>query len=147
MPQRLVSTDVDGNTTIENRGASAGSGIRAQTYDPDGANGPLIAPPKGMVALIGPVVNAGEAGIEAGNFLVAANVVLGAENISVSGTSQGVPAAAASSITGASAGLSPDATSSAVQDVARSVAQAASQPMVKPSLPSLISVEVLGIGE
>ena len=149
IPKRIVSTDKDGNTTIENIGVAAGSGIRAQTYDPDGPNGPLIAPNKGKVALIAPrgKLDAGEAGIEAGDFLAVATQVIGADNISVSGASQGVPAAAAAGVSGASAGLSPDATNSATQDVARSVAQAVSQPIIKPSLPSLISVEVLGIGE
>lgn len=148
-PQRLVSTSKDGITTVDVRGVAVGSGIRAQTYDPDGINGPLIAPNKGAVALLAPrgTLNAGEAGIEAGDILVGALQVIGADNISVSGASQGVPAAAAAGVSGASAGLSPDATNSATQDVARSVAQAASQPIIKPSLPSLISVEVLGIGQ
>lgn len=36
VPKRVVSTDADGKTTIEVKGVAAGSGIRAQSYDPDG---------------------------------------------------------------------------------------------------------------
>ncbi len=148
VPERIVSTDVDGNTTVEVRGVAAGSGIRAQSYDPDGPNGPLQAPDKGGVALIAPrgILNAGEAGIEAGDFLVQALQVIGTDNISVAGASQGVPLAAAVGVVGAANVLSPDATNSAVQDVARSVAQSTTQAFTKPSLPSIISVEIMGIG-
>ncbi|HAF01278.1 MAG TPA: filamentous hemagglutinin, partial [Methylophilaceae bacterium] len=146
VPERIVQTDADGNTVIEVRGVAAGSGIRAQTYDPDGLNGPKKAPKKGNVYLTGPIVNAGEAGIEAGDLLIVAPIVLNAANIQVQGTSSGVPVAATSSLAGVSAGLSPDAVNSATQAVAQSVAQSANNSFVKPTLPSIISVDVISIG-
>jgi hypothetical protein len=136
VPERIVQTDAFGNTIIEVRGVAAGSGIRAQSYDPDGPNGKEKEPPKGNVVLIAPIVDAGEAGIEAGNLLLVAPVVL----------ASGVPIAATSAIAGVGAGLSPDAVNSATQSVANSVAQSANNSFVKPTLPSIISVDVIGIG-
>jgi hypothetical protein len=149
VPQRVVSTNADGKTTIEAKGAAAGSGIRAQTYDPDGPTGVQIAPPLGSVALIAPrgVLNASEAGIAAGNFLAVATQVLGANNISVSGTSSGVPVASTGSVAGAMTGVSnaaADATKSIASDVSR---QATNNSSVKTPMPSLISVEVIGLGD
>jgi filamentous hemagglutinin len=146
IPERIVQTDADGNTIVEVRGVAAGSGIRAQTYDPDGPNGPQIAPKKGSVFLTAPRVDAGEAGIEAGDLLIVAPIVLNAANIQVSGTSSGVPVTATSNLAGVSAGLSPDSVNSATAAVAQSVAQSANQQFVKPILPSIISVDVISIG-
>lgn len=146
VPERIVQTDAFGNTIIEVRGVAAGSGIRAQSYDPDGPNGPLEAPLKGNVFLTAPTVDAGEAGIEAGDLLIVAPVVLNAANIQVQGASSGVPIAATSSIAGVGAGLSPDAVNSATQSVVNSVAQSANNSFVKPVLPSIISVDVIGYG-
>lgn len=146
VPERIVQTDAFGNTIIEVRGVAAGSGIRAQSYDPDGPNGKEKEPPKGNVVLIAPIVDAGEAGIEAGNLLLVAPVVLNAANIQVQGVASGVPIAATSAIAGVGAGLSPDAVNSATQSVANSVAQSANNSFVKPILPSIISVDVIGIG-
>ena len=145
-PQRIVQTDAFGNTTVEVRGTATGSGIRAQSYDPDGPNNPELEPKKGDVYLVAPVVDAGEAGIEAGDLLIVAPIVLNAANIQVQGASSGVPIAASSNLAGVSAGLSPDAINSATAAVAQSVAQSASQPFVKPVLPSIINVEVISIG-
>jgi hypothetical protein len=147
IPERIVQTDAYGNTIIEVRGVAAGSGIRAQSYDPDGPNGPQIEPKKGNISLIAPVVDAGEAGIEAGDLLIVAPVVLNAANIQVQGIAAGVPMAATSSIAGVSAGLSPDAVNSATKAVAQSVAPAADNNLKKPKLPSMISVDVIGMGE
>ena len=146
-PQRIVQTDAFGNTIVEVRGTATGSGIRAQSYDPDGPNEPEQEPKKGNVYLVAPVVDAGEAGIEAGDLLIVAPVVLNAANIQVQGASSGVPIAATSSLAGVSAGLSPDAVNSATAAVAQSVAQSASQSFIKPVLPSIINVEVIGIGQ
>lgn len=146
IPERIVQTDAFGNTTIEVRGVAAGSGIRAQSYDPDGPNGPSNAPLKGNVSLIAPVVDAGEAGVEAGDILIVSPVVLNAANIQVQGVSAGVPMAATSSIAGVSAGLSPDAVNSATQAVAQSVKSTDGSDFKKPKLPSMISVDVIGIG-
>jgi len=147
IPVRIVQTDAFGNTTVVVNGVATGSGIRAQTYDPDGPNGPLTAPPQGTVALIAPVVDASEAGIQAGNLLIAAPVVLNAMNIQVSGTSSGVPVAATSSLSGVSAGLSPDSVNSATAAISQSVAQSANQPLDASTLPSIISVDVISIGK
>ncbi len=148
IPERIVLTDVDGNTTVEVKGVAAGSGIRAQSYDPDGPNGSKTEPKKGKVALIAPIVDAGEAGIEAGDLLLVAPIVLNATNIQVQGNSSGVPIAATTSLAGVSAGLSPDAINSATAAVAQSVAQSANQQaFVKPVLPSIISVDVISIGD
>jgi filamentous hemagglutinin family protein len=147
IPERIVQTDAFGNTKIEVRGVAAGSGIRAQSYDPDGPNGPLKEPLKGSVSLIAPVVDAGEAGIEAGDILIVSPVVLNAANIQVQGVSAGVPMAATSSIAGVSAGLSPDAVNSATQAVAQSVKPNDGSDFKKPKLPSMISVDVIGIGD
>lgn len=146
VPERIVQTDAFGNTIIEVRGVAAGSGIRAQSYDPDGPNGPLIEPLKGTVILIAPTVDAGEAGIEAGDFRAFTQNFLNANNVQVQGSSSGVPVAATGGIAGVGAGLSPDAVNSATQSVANSVAQSANNSFVKPTLPSIISVDVIGIG-
>jgi filamentous hemagglutinin family protein len=149
VPQRVVSTNADGKTTIEAKGAAAGSGIRAQTYDPDGPTGVQIAPPLGSVALIAPrgILNASEAGIAAGNFLAVATQVLGANNITVTGSSSGVPVASTGSVAGAMTGVSnaaADATKSIANDITR---QATTNTTVKTPMPSLISVEVIGLGD
>ncbi|MES2579525.1 MAG: filamentous hemagglutinin family protein [Pseudomonadota bacterium] len=146
-PQRIVQTDAYGNTTVEVRGTATGSGIRAQSYDPDGLNGKQEEPKKGNVYLVAPIVDAGEAGIEAGDLVIVAPIVLNSTNIQVQGASSGVPIAATSNLAGVNAGLSPDAVNSATAAVAQSVAQSASQSMLKPVLPSIISVDVISIGQ
>jgi hypothetical protein len=145
VPERIVQTDAFGNTIIEVRGVAAGSGIRAQTYDPDGPNLPLIAPPEGDVALIGPRVDAGEAGIACGNCIIISPIVINATNITSSGSNNVAPPPP-SAVAGIGAGLNPDAVNSATQSVANSVAQSANNSFVKPTLPSIISVDVIGIG-
>jgi hypothetical protein len=149
-PSRVISTDADANTTIEVKGSAAGSGIRAQTYDLDGPTGSLNAPRLGDVALIAPrgVLNAGEAGIGAGNFIGVATVVLGANNITVAGTSSGIPVANTSSLAGSLAGTTntaADATKSIASDVGRQANQNAVQP-TQNLIPSIISVDVISIG-
>lgn len=146
IPERVVQTDVDGNTTIEVKGVAAGSGIRAQSYDPDGPSGKRKAPAKGRVSLIAPIVDAGEAGIEAGDLLIVAPIVLNATNIQVSGASSGVPIAATAGFAGAGVSTTPDAVNAATQAVAQSVAQSVNQSSLKPELPSLIYVDVISIG-
>lgn len=146
-PQRIVQTDAFGNTTVEVRGTATGSGIRAQSYDPDGPNGIQEEPKKGDVYLVAPIVDAGEAGIEAGDLVIVAPIVLNSTNIQVQGASSGVPIAATSNLAGVNAGLSPDSVNSATAAVAQSVAQSANQSMLKPVLPSIISVDVISIGQ
>jgi hypothetical protein len=72
-----------------------GSGIRAVTYDPDGAAGHLPAPQVGDIYLQAKLIDAGEAGISGGNVVLAALEVKNAANISFSVGSVGVPQASA----------------------------------------------------
>lgn len=147
VPQRIVQTDVYGNTLVEVRGVATGSGIRAQSYDLDGPNGPLLEPKKGTVYLTAPRVDAGEAGIEAGDLVVVAPIVLNVGNIQVQGASSGVPVAAGATMAGVTAGVSPDAVNAAAAGVAQNAASAAANSSTtKPVLPSIISVDVIGIG-
>ena len=65
--------------------ALTGSGIQTLATTPGRKPGDVdLFAPRG-------VVNAGDAGIVAGNLTIAATAVLGANNITVSGTSVGVP--------------------------------------------------------
>ena len=147
IPERIVQTDADGNTTIEVRGVAAGSGIRAQSYDPDGPNGAKKEPKKGSVFLTAPRVDAGEAGIEAGDLFIVAPIVLNATNIQVQGASSGVPIAASSGVAGAGVSSAPDAVNSAAQAVSQALTQSSNQTFSKPKLPSIISVDVISIGD
>ena len=91
IPPPTVTFDANGNAVVEFPPAISGSGIRGAVSTPNRAPGDvfLFAP--------GGVVNAGDAGISsAGNLTVAATAVLGADNISVGGTSTGVPTATVS---------------------------------------------------
>jgi hypothetical protein len=98
-PTLLVSSD--GTVRVDFAGAVAGSGIRSILTDTS-----LKA---GDVDLIAPagIVNAGDAGIgAAGNLNVAAQQVVGLDNIQVGGSSTGVPAETSSlgaSLSGVSA--------------------------------------------
>lgn len=149
VPKREVLTDADGSTAVEFKGVAAGSGIRAQTYDPDGQDGAGQAPELGSVALIAPrgVLNAGEAGIAAGNFLAVATQVIGASNINVSGSTSGVPQADTGSLAGALATINNlPPTAAGPGEVAKQAARSASNP-AQPIMPSLIKVDVVGFGD
>lgn len=148
IPEIEVSTDSYGRTTRRVKGAAAGSGIQAQTYDADGPDGPMQAPRLGTVSLMAPrgVLNASEAGIVAGDFLAVAPVMLGTNNISVSGQSTGLSMAStvslASSVVGAS-GAASSATSTMADFGKLPVSQDFNP---RSMLPSFVSVEVLGLG-
>ncbi|HTU66636.1 MAG TPA: filamentous hemagglutinin family protein [Steroidobacteraceae bacterium] len=111
-PQILI--DGAGNVVVDLAGAVAGSGIRGILTDP------TLEP--GNVNLIAPsgIVNAGDAGIgSAGNLNVAAQQVVGLDNIQVGGASTGVPAetsnlgAALSAVSASSSAASSSATKDA----------------------------------
>ena len=87
---------------------AVGSGIRALTYDPDGVEGPDVAPALGDAYLFAPsgIIDAGEAGIAARNVTLAAVEVLNVQNIEVSGVSVGVPTTTAGAGLGALSGTS-----------------------------------------
>jgi filamentous hemagglutinin len=113
-PAPQVIVDGSGNVQIDLAGAVAGSGIRGILTDP-------TAKP-GDVDLIAPagIVNAGDAGIgAAGNLNVAAQQVVGLDNIQVGGTSTGVPADTSNlgaSLSGVSA-VSSSASQAATKDM------------------------------
>ncbi|HVY81219.1 MAG TPA: filamentous hemagglutinin family protein [Steroidobacteraceae bacterium] len=86
-PAPTITVDDKGNVSVNFAGAVAGSGIRSIVTNP--------AVKAGDVDLIAPqgIVNAGDAGIgAAGNLNVAAQQVVGLDNIQVGGSSAGVPA-------------------------------------------------------
>lgn len=151
VPERVVSTDADGNTTILVKGVAAGSGIRGQTYDPDGPAGPQLAPELGDVTLIAPrgKLNLGEAGIGGGKIKIIAPEVTGPGGID--GTSvSGAPATDTSSLaaTAGIANVGSEATNSATDGVERQMAQATPENfMPKNFMPAFVSVEVIGLGD
>jgi hypothetical protein len=97
-PKVVSVRDDHGNVIarrIEWEPPSVGSGIRTLTYDPDGSQGPQVAPIPGDAFLFAPqgVIDAGEAGIAARNVVLGATEVVNVQNISFSQGSVGVPAA------------------------------------------------------
>jgi len=104
----------------------------------------------GDVDLFAPhgVVNANEAGIVAGNLTIAATAVLGTNNISVSGTSVGVPVAVSGQ--GLAASAAGSATAAATNAGIGSIEQATNQAQTTPLADNAIAfldVFVLGLGE
>jgi filamentous hemagglutinin len=141
-PQILV--DSTGKITLSFNGAVAGSGIRTIQVEP--------SVPPGNVDLIAPqgTVNAGDAGIGAsGNINIAAEHVLGLDNIQFAGHATGVPAQVGdlgASLLGATnvvSGAANTVTSSADEE-ARKAATAA--PLAQTAL-SWLDVFVTGLGE
>jgi hypothetical protein len=139
-----VRVDAQGNVTLEQQGAVTGSGIGALFVAGGSAGDVDLVAPRGTV-------DAGDAGIRAGNLNIAAQVVLGADNISVSGSSTGTPVADASAVTAASSGASnaggevASATSSLAQNL--SEAARAAEELKKAFRPTFISAEVVGHGD
>lgn len=94
-PPPVITVNANGQVTQTFPAALTGSGIQALATTPDVTPGDVdLFAPKG-------VVNANDAGIVAGNITIGATAVLGAGNISFSGTSVGVPVA----VTGLGAGM------------------------------------------
>jgi hypothetical protein len=141
-PPPLISIDPrTGAPIVTFSAALSGSGIQAL------ATSPGVAP--GDVDLFAPqgVVNANEAGIVAGNLTVAATAVLGANNITVSGTSVGVPitpTGLGANVVGASSSAA-GALSSAETSLAGKSAE--SQAPGAAGALSWLDVFVLGFGE
>jgi filamentous hemagglutinin len=125
-------------------GDVAGSGIGQLVTNPDQAHG--------LVNLIAPRgdVNAGDAGIRvAGNLNIAAVQVIGAANITVGGTSSGVPASEAGALSGALSGANSlsDAGKSAVDQLSANLSSAASFQQLSDSLtPAFIVVKMFCLG-
>jgi filamentous hemagglutinin len=140
-PALNIVYDSNGQPDVTLRAAIAGSGIQALSGTPG------VSP--GNVYLFAPhgVVNADDAGIVAGNLTIAATAVLGASNITVSGTSVGVPVA----VTGLGAAFAgASSTAGATSNVAESfnAANAASggTPVADAAI-SWLDVFVTGLGE
>jgi hypothetical protein len=144
VPPPIVRVDLQGNVTLEQQGAVTGSGIGALFVAGGSAGDVDLIAPKGTV-------NAGDAGIRAGNLNIAAQVVLGADNISVTGTSTGTPVADTSAVSAASSGASNAGgdVSSATASLANSLSEAAAAAeKLKDALKlTFISAEVIGHGE
>ena len=144
VPPPIVKVDAQGNVTQELQGAASGSGIGALS------SGRVAA---GDIDLIAPrgTVNAGDAGIRAGNLNIAAQVVLGADNISVAGTSTGTPVADATAVTATTSGATSTgddvSKTTAALSQAMSEAAQASDKMTRVQRPTFISTEVIGHGE
>jgi filamentous hemagglutinin len=144
-PAPTVSVNAAGQVSLNFEGAVAGSGIRTIQVTPE--------VPPGNVDLIAPVgtVNAGDAGIGAsGNINIAAEHVLGLDNIQFGGQATGVPAQVSDigvSLSGASSvasGATNSATSSADEQAKQ--AQSAMTPLSQAAI-SWLDVFVTGLGE
>ncbi len=143
VPPPVIKVDAQGNVTQELQGAASGSGIGALS------SGSVAA---GDIDLIAPTgaVNAGDAGIRANNLNIAAQVVLGADNIAVAGTTTGAPVADASAVSATTSGAT-----SQGDDVARAAAAlsqtlsdaARSSDEMRKIKPTFISTEVIGHGD
>lgn len=140
-PPPTITIDNNGNPIVTFPAALTGSGI--QTL----ATSAGVSP--GDVDLFAPhgVVNANDAGIVAGNLTIAATAVLGTSNITVSGTSVGVPVA----VTGLSAGAAGAAASagsatSAAEAASGNREQRSNTPVADNAL-GWLDVFVTGLGE
>lgn len=141
-PLPNIVYDDNGQPTVTFRASLGGSGIQALAASPG------VGP--GNVDLFAPhgVVNASDAGISGGNITIGATAVLGANNITATGTEVGVPVVA----TGLGANVV-GASSSAAGAVASSSTTVAQNQQSEPNTPeadnalSWLDVFVLGFGE
>lgn len=132
---------VNGQVTYDYSAAVSGSGIAALT---------ATGGKPGSVDLFAPYgeINAGEAGVRsAGNINLGAQVIVGADNIVAGGVTTGAPVASVSGL-GVVAPLPADATGAGSQNsqFADAANQSASNESKEKS-PSLISVEVVALGD
>lgn len=141
-PPTITIDPTTGQPTLVYPPALQGSGIQTLATSPGTVPGDVdLFAPHG-------VVNANDAGIVAGNLTIAATAVLGTNNISVSGTSVGVPV----EVTGlgvnfaAAASSSAAATSSADTSAADSRSNGSKAPIASSAM-SWLEVFVLGLGE
>jgi hypothetical protein len=140
-PTRVVIDPQSATVETDLAGLATGGGI--------GVLASVVGVPPGDVDLIAPngAVDAGDAGIRAtGNLSIAAVKVLNADNISVAGSTTGVPTTAPPAAPNI-AGLS--SASSATAATASASSEMASQNKQQPGqdeTPSIITVDVLGYG-
>ena len=144
-PTRVIIDPQSGAVQTDLAGLATGGGI--------GVLATVAGVEPGDVDLIAPfgVVDAGDAGIRSsGNLSIAANAVLNAGNITVTGNSAGVPAApvvSAPNVGGLTAASNSAAATSAAAQAARPETNPAAQPEeAAEEPPSIITVEVLGYG-
>lgn len=150
VPERTVSTDVNGVTKVEFKGVAAGSGIRAQSYDPDGPLGSQVSPSIGNVNLA-PVrgqLIVGEAGLEGSNFVFGPNVSNVFNNIDVkAGGSISGGVATASGVV-APAPTIADTTKDMASQMQQAISESAKNPLAnKQLLPAFLNIEVIGLGD
>jgi hypothetical protein len=143
-PPPVIETNSSGTVFVNPVNDVSGSGI-----------GQLLTSPNetaGLVNLIAPNgdVNAGDAGIRvAGNLNIAAVQVIGAGNISVVGTSTGVPVSEAGALAGALSGANSigDASKNAVEQLSQDLGAAANYQQMTDNLsPTFISVKMFCLG-
>ena len=144
VPPPIIKVDpASGKVTQELQGAASGSGIGALS------SGGRVA---GDIDLIAPkgTVNAGDAGIRANNLNIAAQVVLGADNIAVAGTTTGAPVADASAVSATTSGATAqgDDVAKATAALSQNLSDAArTSDEMKKLKPTFINAEVIGHGE
>ncbi|NBX00859.1 MAG: hypothetical protein EBR14_04355 [Methylophilaceae bacterium] len=134
-------TDTQGNTVVDLSGVVSGSGI--------GTLQTLKDAPLGNVYLIAPsgIVDAGDAGVRSsGNLLVAAQAVANGANMQAGGTTSGVPAPSTANVSFI-APVSADSSNNAKQAEKATEAASKSANKTANALPSLITVEVLALGD
>ncbi|MFN7641980.1 MAG: filamentous hemagglutinin family protein [Burkholderiales bacterium] len=140
-PPPLVRVDEAGNIVVELPGVVEGSGIGVLVTQPGVTPGDIdLFAPKG-------IIDAGEAGIRAaGNITVFASQVLNASNISVGGSSTGVPTVTATpSLSLASSASSSTGSARSATDAAeRAASDATKSPR---STQRILVLEFLGFGD
>jgi filamentous hemagglutinin family protein len=143
-PPPVIRIDASGNVLIDFSTAVAGSGIRTIQTEP--------TTPAGNVDLMAPAgfVNAGDAGIgSSGNLNIAAQRVLGLDNIQVAGVSTGVPpevSGIAASLSGAAAASS-STTSASQGSVQEGAANSKSEAPLAATALNWLDVFIEGFGE
>jgi len=129
----------NGQITFDYSSAVSGSGIAALTS---------TGGQPGTVDLFAPYgeINAGEAGIRsAGNINLGASVIIGRENISAGGVTSASPVASVATLSFTP--ISSDSNNSGKQGDKMSEAASKSANKTASALPSLITVEVLSLGD
>lgn len=151
-PPPIVTFDAQGNLKVEFPPVVSGSGIRTAASTAPRPGDVFLAAPKG-------VVDAGEAGIGGTNVTIAATAVIGASNISVSGTSTGVPSTnvAVPVAPAGAAAAATAATNTAAKTAEDAVVNDTNQANEKNELPQRLAedtnrlnplqVDILGYGE
>ena len=139
-PPPKKSFDTNGNLIVTFPPVLAGSGIRTISQ-PGNTAGDVL-----LYALNG-IIDAGEAGIGGNNITLAANAIVGANNIQVGGVGTGVPVASTGSLAAGLTGTSNmTANVSQVAQAATGVDEKGSENNKNAAL-GMFTVEVLGFGD